>query len=227
MAAGATWNGEKQVMTFILPQDGGPSMSVADAYSEWSRSLERLMQPQREGGIEADLLSMTADMQEAAFRLWMTSWGLSVPAVGPAPVEPAEAEVAPRAPEPQAKAAGEGAAVAQIMPFARADASVAVTPEIDPTGDFDDAHVTPTAPSQLAGPDGKPDDLLVIKGIGPKLGRLLNDLGIWHYRQIGAWSAPEIAWVNAKMDFKGRVQRERWVSQARALAGMVPPTVAV
>jgi NADH-quinone oxidoreductase subunit E len=109
------------------------------------------------------------------------------------------------------------APVEAVVPVAEQD--VPAPPVIDPAGDFDDASVMPKAPAQLAGPDGEADNLLVIKGIGPKLGRLLNDLGIWHYRQIGALTAPEIAWINAKMDFKGRVQRERWVRQARELAG--------
>lgn len=222
-------------MTFILPQDEGRTLTVSDAFSEWSRSWQRLMQPEREGGIEADLLSMTADMQEAALRFWMTSWGMPVPAgiaVSPADVTlcqaaAAPAEAAPEAPATMQAEEAEAAPVriaAQIMPFTRTmaapapQAPVPQVADIDPAGDFDDASVTPRAPAQMAGPDGAPDDLLAIKGIGPKLGRLLNDLGVWHYRQIGAWTAPEIAWINAKMDFKGRVQRERWVRQARELA---------
>lgn len=90
---------------------------------------------------------------------------------------------------------------------------------VGPAGDFDDASVAATAPAFLAAPEGKADDLLIIKGIGPKLNQLLHDLGIWHYRQIANWTPGEIAWINAKLDFKGRVQRERWVMQARELAG--------
>jgi predicted flap endonuclease-1-like 5' DNA nuclease len=73
------------------------------------------------------------------------------------------------------------------------------------------------APALYAEPDGKPDDLLAIKGIGPKLNQLLNSLGVWHYRQIVGWTPAEVAWVNAKIDFKGRIQRERWQAQAAAL----------
>jgi predicted flap endonuclease-1-like 5' DNA nuclease len=94
----------------------------------------------------------------------------------------------------------------------------AAEPAIDAAGDFDDASVAATAPAFLAAPEGKPDDLQVIKGIGPKLERLLHDLGVWHYRQIAAWAPGEIVWINGKIDFKGRVQREKWVAQARALA---------
>jgi predicted flap endonuclease-1-like 5' DNA nuclease len=91
--------------------------------------------------------------------------------------------------------------------------------EIDPAGTFDDAKVTKVEPLYLAKPDGKADDLKKIKGIGGTLERLLNDLGLWHYRQIAALTPGEIAWVNSKIDFKGRVQRDKWVSQARTLLG--------
>lgn len=84
--------------------------------------------------------------------------------------------------------------------------------------DFDDRSVTPKAPAFIDKPKGKPDDLLAIKGIGPRLGQILNDLGIWTYAQIASWSREEMVWINAKIDFKGRVQREKWVQQARVLA---------
>jgi len=66
--------------------------------------------------------------------------------------------------------------------------------------------------------DGRADDLRRISGIGPKLEQKLNSLGIWHYDQIAAWSQANIDWVNAAISFRGRVERERWVSQAMQLA---------
>ncbi len=65
--------------------------------------------------------------------------------------------------------------------------------------------------------DGAPDDLKKIKGIGPKIEKLLNGLGIYHYDQIAAWGATETAWVDDKLSFRGRIDREGWVSQAKAL----------
>lgn len=67
--------------------------------------------------------------------------------------------------------------------------------------------------------DGLPDDLTKIKGVGTKMEKLCNALGFWHYDQIAAWSAEEIAWVDDNLEgFKGRVTRDNWVSQAKALA---------
>jgi predicted flap endonuclease-1-like 5' DNA nuclease len=66
---------------------------------------------------------------------------------------------------------------------------------------------------------GRPDDLKRIKGVGPALERMLNRMGFFHYDQVAAWSADEVAWVDANLDgFNGRVSRDEWVAQARILA---------
>ncbi|WP_027058092.1 NADH-ubiquinone dehydrogenase [Mesorhizobium loti] len=64
----------------------------------------------------------------------------------------------------------------------------------------------------------KPSDLKAISGIGPKLEKVLNGLGIWTYAQISAWSPQEIAWVDDYLSFKGRIGRDDWTAQATALA---------
>lgn len=71
----------------------------------------------------------------------------------------------------------------------------------------------------LDAPRGAPDDLTAIKGIGPKLNDALHAMGIYHYWQIAALKADDIAWINERLRFKNRVERERWVPQAKALAG--------
>jgi len=63
------------------------------------------------------------------------------------------------------------------------------------------------------------DDLKAIKGVGPGLEKLLNDMGVWHYDQIAKWTADEIAWVDDNLlRFKGRVSRDNWPEQAEILA---------
>lgn len=64
----------------------------------------------------------------------------------------------------------------------------------------------------------KPSDLKAISGIGPKLEKVLNGLGIWSYAQIAAWSAQEIAWVDDYLSFNGRIGRDEWTAQAAVLA---------
>lgn len=75
-----------------------------------------------------------------------------------------------------------------------------------------------TAPPETVAAD-TPDDLLKLKGIGPKLNMRLIELGVTHYAQIAAWSEADIAAIDAKLGaFKGRPVRDQWVDQARYLA---------
>ncbi|MBZ9732418.1 NADH-ubiquinone dehydrogenase [Mesorhizobium sp. CA18] len=64
----------------------------------------------------------------------------------------------------------------------------------------------------------KPSDLKAISGIGPKLEKVLNGLGIWTYGQIAAWTSEEIAWVEDYLSLAGRIGRDNWTAQAAALA---------
>ncbi len=64
------------------------------------------------------------------------------------------------------------------------------------------------------------DDLKKISGIGPKLEMVLNDLGIFTFGQIAAWTAAEIAWIDDYLSFSGRIERDQWIEQASALANM-------
>ncbi|MDU9002653.1 NADH-quinone oxidoreductase subunit E [Sedimentitalea todarodis] len=67
--------------------------------------------------------------------------------------------------------------------------------------------------------DGTPDDLKLIKGVGPKLESVLNSIGVYHFDQVAAWSPAEVAWVDENLiGFKGRVSRDDWVEQAKKLA---------
>ena len=62
------------------------------------------------------------------------------------------------------------------------------------------------------------DDLKLIGGVGPKLEGVLNDLGFWHFDQVAKWTEAEIAWVDSRLKFKGRIARDNWVAQATKLA---------
>lgn len=82
------------------------------------------------------------------------------------------------------------------------------------------AEVEESEPELLSAPrEGREaDDLKQISGVGPKLETLLNEMGFWHFDQIAAWGPSEIAWVDARLKFKGRIERDNWVAQAAELA---------
>jgi len=63
----------------------------------------------------------------------------------------------------------------------------------------------------------KPSDLKAITGVGPKLEKVLNGLGIWTFAQVAAWTPEEIAWVEDYLSLKGRIGRDDWTRQAAAL----------
>jgi len=65
---------------------------------------------------------------------------------------------------------------------------------------------------------GRKDKLQDISGIGPKLEQTLNQLGIYYYWQIAAWDKRDISAIDANLDtFRGRIERDDWVRQARRL----------
>ena len=66
-------------------------------------------------------------------------------------------------------------------------------------------------------PVGEPDDLKRIKGVGPVLEQKLQRLGITRFSQIAAFTSADIARVDDVLDFKGRIEREDWIGQAKAL----------
>ena len=62
------------------------------------------------------------------------------------------------------------------------------------------------------------DDLTKIAGVGPKLKDLLNELGVYTFEQIAAWTPENVAWVDARLKFKGRIERDDWIGKAKEFA---------
>jgi len=73
-------------------------------------------------------------------------------------------------------------------------------------------------PEALSAPrGGAKDDLKNIKGVGPKIEGILNGMGIYHFDQVASWSRKEVKWVDEELSFKGRIDREKWIAQAKVL----------
>ncbi len=84
----------------------------------------------------------------------------------------------------------------------------------------DEPVAGPKKPRALkAARKGRADDLKEIKGVGPRLEALLHRLGFFHFDQIAAWTAAELAWIDTNLEgFKGRASRDAWIEQAKLLA---------
>ena len=65
---------------------------------------------------------------------------------------------------------------------------------------------------------GEADDLKKISGVGPKLEGTLNEVGVYHFWQIAEWSADDIEFMDDKLSFKGRIERDGWIDQAKQFA---------
>ncbi len=110
----------------------------------------------------------------------------------------------------EASSAATSETKAEAVKVDTVEASASVDVETVPDSD---------GPVVLEGPrDGQADDLKRLKGVGPKLEQTLNELGFYHFDQIAAWNADDIAWVDSRLKFKGRIERDGWVDQAGTLA---------
>jgi len=107
----------------------------------------------------------------------------------------------------------------------KADAEPVVAEEVAETPAAAEIAATPEAPAAEEAvtplfdtPEGAADDLKKISGVGPVLEKKLNALGITQYAQVSGFSADDIERVDAVLNFKGRIERENWIEQAKTLA---------
>lgn len=131
----------------------------------------------------------------------------------PASTVPSAAEVAGLMPAHSDKSSAE-AAMQRVTDAVRAEQAAPAPVEVAAS------EATPTKPAGLldAPREGRADDLKEIKGIGPKMETDLNEIGIYHFDQIAALTAEERAWLDSRLKFKGRFERDDWAGQAAALA---------
>ena len=62
------------------------------------------------------------------------------------------------------------------------------------------------------------DDLKKISGVGPVLEKKLHALGITTFQEIADFSPERVTEVDDQLNFKGRIDRDDWLSQAKILA---------
>jgi branched-chain amino acid transport system ATP-binding protein len=116
----------------------------------------------------------------------------------------------PAKPAPKAKAAPKAAAKPAVKKAAPKPVKLVEAPAKTAK-----AKAAPAAEKTAA---AKPDDLKLIKGIGPVNERKLHDHGITTFAQIAAWKRADIVAVEKYLEFDGRIDREDWKGQAKQLA---------
>lgn len=122
-------------------------------------------------------------------------------AIEPAPVPPVVAEPEPTPPP---------APRVVTTPAPLADAKPAAEPLAEPA---------PAGKPNIPAAVGAPDNLRLIKGVGPKLNTLLISLGVTRFDQIAEWKEAEIAEVDQYLEtFAGRITKDSWIDQAKFLA---------
>ncbi|MEN0040510.1 MAG: NADH dehydrogenase subunit E, partial [Pseudomonadota bacterium] len=121
-----------------------------------------------------------------------------------------------------AKAAAKQAPTKAKPSAAKAPAKAKAPTRTTATGKANTSARAATKPKDAAPPRMRkpktPDDLKMISGVGPKIEGILNGLGIYKFEQVAKWRKAERAWVDDHLRFKGRIEREDWVKQAKALA---------
>jgi predicted flap endonuclease-1-like 5' DNA nuclease len=74
-------------------------------------------------------------------------------------------------------------------------------------------------PPFIEAPRGRPDDLTMMKGVGGRFAAKLNEIGVFHFRQIADWTPEDARIADSRLDtFRGRIERDQLIEQARLLA---------
>ena len=100
--------------------------------------------------------------------------------------------------------------------------TVGAEPEAEPATELaDEPQPAPepvAADTPVAADPAGADDLTLLKGVGPALERKLHENGVTSFAQIAAWTPEDVAAMDDKLSFKGRIDRDGWIEQAKILA---------
>ncbi|MGJ4917753.1 cell envelope biogenesis protein TolA [Bradyrhizobium oligotrophicum] len=167
---------------------------------------------------EADRVAAEAAAKAEAERLAAEADRLAAEAVAKAAAEAQRLAAEATAKAEADRLAAEAAARAEADRLAADAEAERLAAEVAASAAPDSPAAADDRPPALPAPEGAADDLKLIKGIGPKNERILNDIGVHHFSQIAAWSPAHADWVGHHMAFPGRIEREHWIAQAKLLA---------
>lgn len=109
--------------------------------------------------------------------------------------------------------------VSSKPPAEEAQPEASPLPTVDPSFDRAEAQALMARPAALyEAPPKRIDDLKRIRGVGPRLETMLNEMGVYTFEQIASFNDANLAWVDANLTaFRGRPFRDDWIEQAREL----------
>ena len=226
-AQGDTVDADAQAARLKADAEAEAERARAEAEAERARAeaeaeRARAAEAERARAAEAERARAAAEAERAEKTREMEAERARAEAAAKAQAARTEVEA-----EVVAKAKADAEAAAKVKADAEAKAQAPVDESLERARAFADVRPNESdgsgsgvRPQGMDGPRaGGADDLKRIKGVGPKLEKLLNTLGFWHFDQIAAWGASEVAWVDDNLEgFKGRVSRDVWVDQAKLLA---------
>ncbi len=116
------------------------------------------------------------------------------------------------------KAKAEKPAVKAEKPAAKAEKPAAKAEKTEKPAAKAEKAEKPAAKAEKPAAKGKGDDLQQLSGVGPALEKKLHEAGVTTFAQIAAWTDKDVAEMDEKLSFKGRIEREGWIEQAKKLA---------
>ena len=140
------------------------------------------------------------------------------------PVSKAKAPPVKKAAAPKAKVEAPKVKVApvakpKVAAPAKVKAAAIAKPAATPAAKPKAVAKPKAAPKPKASPKIViPDNLELLKGVGPKLNTLLKTLGVTSFEQVANWSAADVREIDSRLGtFAGRISRDNWVDQAKLL----------
>lgn len=137
----------------------------------------------------------------------MGSAGVDMGAMEEAPVE----EIVEEAP------AAEPAVKVEVKPSKKVEAPAKEEAVAEAKPEPGEVESAGSKPELFTEAPADKDDLKKISGVGPKLEETMNKLGIYQFAQVASWTNDEIMWVDDNLSFKGRIERDDWIGQAKEL----------
>ena len=192
-----------------VEEDGDPSTTLASSPSAVDFTTQRISNAAVTANNDEES-ALEAGSSVIAGAISGARGAATPPAVAEDEIEDKQAPSVDQAPENNDEASPMIAPSADVAMLRSVRSKALVSPDV-PAGVEENIFRLPAA----SGTDV--DDLKRIRGIGVLIEKKLNAMGVRTYEQIANWTAGDVSRVSDSLDFKGRIERESWIEQARIL----------